>query len=148
MKSLFNAAIGRLFFGLILLSTITTANAQSDTTGAAAGAGVVPGAGAVPGMNPVAVRYLGAKDDMLIFNVAYSNPQGNKFVITILDQSGNQVYQDNFKEKTFYRQFKLPKTDKDLITFIFRSGQDAPVEKRFAVNVNSRIVQEVAIKKL
>jgi hypothetical protein len=85
---------------------------------------------------------------MLIFNVSYANPQGSKFVVTILDQNGNQLYQDVFADLTFYRQFKLPKTDKDLITFVFRNGQNAPVEKRFAVNVNSHFVQEIAIKKL
>jgi hypothetical protein len=101
-----------------------------------------------PGVDAAVVKYLGAQDDMLIFNVSYANPQGNKFVVTIEDQNGNRLYQEIFRDKSFYRQFKLPKTDKDLISFVFRNGQDAPVEKRFAVNVNSRFVQEVAIKKL
>jgi hypothetical protein len=136
MKSLFNAAVGRLSFGIILLLTVATANAQSR------------GPGTMADADPAVVRYLGAQDDMLIFNVSYANPQGSKFVVTILDQNGNQLYQDVFKDKTFYKQFKLPKTDKDLITFVFRNGQDAPVEKRFAVNVSSHFVQEIAIKKL
>lgn len=136
MKSLFNAAIGRLIFGIILLLTISTTDAQSYGSGAAAA------------VDPVVVKYLGAQDDMLIFNVSYANPQGSKFVVTILDQSGNQLYQDVCKDKTFYKQFKLPRADKDLITFVFRNGQDAPVEKKFAVNVSSHFVQEIAIKKL
>ena len=135
MKSLCNAFV-RLSFGLILVMTAGTANAQSSGPGAAAG------------VNPAVVKYLGAQDDMLIFNVSYANPQGSKFVVTILDQTGNQLYQDIFTDKIFYKQFKLPKADKDLITFVFRNGQDAPVEKKFAVNVNSHFVQEIAIKKL
>lgn len=135
MKSLCNAFV-RLNFGLILLLSVATANAQPRVPGAAAGA------------DPVVVKYLGAQDDMLIFNVAYANPLGNKVVVTILDQNGNQLYQDVFKDKTFYKQFKLPKTDKDLITFVIRNGQDVPVEKKFAVNVDSHVVREVAIKKL
>jgi hypothetical protein len=135
MKSLCNAFV-RLSFGLILLFTAGTANAQSHGSGAAAGA------------DSAVVKYLGAQDDMLIFNVSYANPQGSKFVVTILDQNGNQLYQDVFTDKIFYKQFKLPKADKDLITFVFRNGQDGPVEKRFAVNVNSHFVQEIAIKKL
>jgi len=136
MKWLINAAISRLTVGIILLLTIGTASAQTGP------------AGSVPGANPAVVRYQGAQDDMLVFNVSYSNPEGKKFVILITDQKGNQLFQDNFRDKSFYRQFKLPKVDEDLITFAFRRGQDAPVEKRFAVNINSHLIKEVAIKKL
>jgi hypothetical protein len=136
MKSLFHASIGRLTFGIVLLLTAAIANAQSE----------VPGT--TSGTDHVMVRFLGAQDDMLVFNVSYYNPQGNKFVVAIKDQDGNKIYQDVFKDKSFYKQFKLPKTDKDRIEFVFSNGQDAPVVKTFAVNVNSRLVQEVAIKKL
>jgi len=136
MKSLFNAAIGRLTLGIILLLTIGTASAQTDTTGVAAAAEPA-----------VVVKYQGAQDDMLVFNVSYHNPAGKKFVIRIKDQNGNQLFQNIFRENSFYRQFKIPRVDKDLITFEFRQGQDAPVEKRFAVNIDSRFIQEVAIKK-
>jgi hypothetical protein len=98
--------------------------------------------------DPVAVRYLGAQDDMLVFNVSYDNPQGSKFTVAIKDQNGNPLYQDNFKDKLFYKQFRLPKADKDRIVFVIRSGEEAPVVKAFAVNVSSRLVREVAIKKL
>ena len=135
MKS-FHAFIGRLIFGISFLFTVATTNAQS---------GIVTQA---VGTDPVVVRYLGAQEDMLVFNVAYSNPQGNKFVVAIKDQDGNVLFQDVFKDKSFYKQFKLPKTDKDRIAFEFSNGQNAPVVKTFAVNVSSRLVQEVAIKKL
>jgi hypothetical protein len=136
MKSLFNAAIGRLSLGVILLLTIGTASAQTGASDSAMSA------------DPAVVRYLGVQDDMLIFNVSYNNPQGGKFLVQVLDQDGNQLFQDIFRDKAFYRQFRLPKVDKDQITFVIRKGQDAPVEKRFAVNISSRLVQEVAIKKL
>lgn len=131
MNSFFNAVVSRLTLGMVLLLAIGTAGAQTDA-----------------GMNSAVVKFLGTQDDMLIFNVSYSNPQGKKLVVRITDQHGDQLYQDIFRDKSFYRQFKVPRTDKDLITFEFRSGQEAPVEKRFAVNINSHYVQEVAIKKL
>lgn len=136
MKSLFNAAIGRFTLGVILLLTIGSASAQTGASDSATSTG------------PAVVRYLGVQDDMLIFNVSYNNPMGGKFLVQVLDQNGNQLFQDSFRDKTFYRQFKLPKADNDQITFVIRKGQDAPVEKRFAVNVSSRFVQEIAIKKL
>ena len=143
MKSLSHASIGRLTFGIILLLTVATANAQSGAGETVTGA--VP---AVSGADRAVVKYLGAQDDMLVFNVAYQNPQGSRFVLTIRDQEGNQLYQDFFKDKAFYRQFRLPKTDKDRIVFAIGNGQEETVIKTFAVNVNSRFVQEVAIKKL
>jgi hypothetical protein len=136
MKSLFNAATVRLTLGVILLLIIGTASAQTGASDSAAGAG------------PVVVTYLGVQDDMLIFNVSYNNPQGGKFLVQVLDQNGNQLFQNIFKDEIFYRQFRLPKVDKDQVIFVIRKGQDAPVEKRFAVNISSRLVQEVAIKKL
>jgi hypothetical protein len=135
MKSLCNA-LSRLIFGLILVLTVDTANAQTV------------GPGVPPATDSATVKYLGAQDDMLIFDVSYVNPQGNRFVVAVKDQDGNQLFQSSFRDKTFFKQFRLPKTEKDLITFVFRNGQDAPVEKRFAVNVSTRYVQEVAIKKL
>jgi hypothetical protein len=144
MKSLFHASIGRLIFGISLLFTVATANAQSGLT-----VNVQSGIGAqAAGTDPAMVSYLGAQEDMLVFNVGYSNPKGNKFVVAIKDQDGNLLFQDVFKDKSFYKQFKLPKTDKDRIAFVFSNGQDAPVVKTFAVNVTSHLVQEVAIKKL
>ncbi|HUB60864.1 MAG TPA: hypothetical protein VL978_09190 [Puia sp.] len=144
MNSFFNAVIGRLTLGIAFLMTIGTASAQTGAAGVDSSTN--PGSG--PGANSAVVNYLGAQDDMLIFNVSYNNPGGKKFVVLITDQQGNQLYQDIFRDKSFYRQFRVPKTNKDVITFAFRSGQNAPVEKEFAVNVNSHIVQEVAIKKL
>jgi hypothetical protein len=136
MKWLINAAISSLTVGIILLLIAGMASAQTEP------------AGTVPGANPAVVRYQGAQDDMLVFNVSYSNPEGKKFVILITDQNGNQLFQDIFRDKSFYRQFKVPRVDEDLITFVFRRGQDAPVEKRFTVTINSHLIKEVAIKKL
>lgn len=135
--------------------TVATANAQSGATGAATGAdhdmadhAMTDHATIIAGAERATVNYLGAQDDMLVFNVAYQNPKGSRFILTIRDQEGNQLYQDFFKDKTFYKQFRLPRTDKDRIVFAIGNGQKESVIKTFAVNVNSRSVQEVAIKKL
>jgi hypothetical protein len=136
MKSLFSAAIGRLSFCVVALLTFTAANAQSG------------GSAPVSIVEAATVKFLGTQDDMLIFNVNYDNPKGSRFVIAVRDQNGNQLYQDIFTDKAFYRQFRLPKTDKDQVVFVIRKEQGAPIVKTFAVNINSHFVQEVAIKKL
>jgi hypothetical protein len=136
MKSFFNAAVGKLIFGTFFLLSVATAHAQSTAPGA------------VPVTDSATVKYLGMQDDLLIFNVSYDNPKGDKFVVAVKDQDGTQLYQNLFKDKAFNKQFRLPKTDKDKVIFVIRNGQDAPIVKTFTVSVDSHFVQEVAIKKL
>ena len=135
MKKLLTAVFGKLIPGICLILIAATAHAQSTTTGAGQ-------------KESAAVKYLGTQDDMIIFNVSNANPDGSKFQLIIKDQDGTQLYQNIFSEKSFYKQFRLPKADKDRIVFVIHNGREADVVKTFEVNVNSRFVQEVAVKRL
>ena len=136
MKSLLNVLFGRLILGTFFLLTLATANARPTV--------VMP----YPADTAVTVRYLGTQDDMLIFNVSYSNPDGSRFLLTVKDQDGTQLYQSLFSDKSFYKQFRLPKADKDRIVFVIHDYRDADVVKTFDVSVNSRFIREVAVKKI
>jgi hypothetical protein len=136
MKSLFAAVFCKLILGTSFLLILSTANAQSA------------GSGAGSADSAATVKYLGTQDDMLVFNVSYPNPEGGKFVLTVKDQDGTQLYQSFFSEKSFYKQFRLPKADKDRIVFVFHDYRDADIVKTFDVSVNSRFIREVAVKKL
>lgn len=135
MKKLLTAVFGKLVPGFCLILVVATAQAQTIVSGAGQSESVI-------------VKYLGTQDDMIVFNVSYANPEGSKFQLIIKDQDGTQLYQNIFNEKTFYKQFRLPKADKDRIIFVIRNGKEAEVVKTFEVNVNSRFVQEVAVRKL
>ncbi len=135
MKLLFNAIFGKFVLGTTFVMALATANAQSVASG--------------DGQSENAtVKYLGTQEDMIVFNVSYSNPEGSKFLLTVKDQDGAQLYQSTFSDKSFYKQFMLPKAERDRVIFIFHNGHDADVVKAFEVNVNSRFVREVAIKKM
>ena len=84
---------------------------------------------------------------MIVFNVSYANPDGNKFQVIVKDQDGTQLYQNIFSDKVFYKQFRLPRADRDRLVFIIRNGREADVVKTFEVNVNSRMTQEVSVRK-
>ena len=135
MKKLLTAVFGKLIPGFYLILTVATAQAQTISSGAGQAEGAI-------------VKYLGTQDDMIVFNVSNANPEGSKFQLIIKDQDGAQLYQNIFNEKTFYKQFRLPKADRDRIIFIIRNGKEADVVKTFEINVNSRFVQDVAVKKL
>jgi hypothetical protein len=135
MKSLLNLS-GRLIPVICLLLILDGAQAQS----------VNPGNNETG--NPATVQYLGVQDDMIVFNVSYSNPEGSRFVVILRDQDGTTLFTRAYNDKAFYKQFLLPKSDKDRIIFVFHNGQQADVAKTFEVNVNHSYVQDVAVRKL
>ena len=135
MRKLLTAVSGKLILGSCLILMAVTVQAQTISSGTGQGEGAT-------------IKYLGTQDDLIVFNVSYGNPEGSKFQVIVKDQDGNQLYQNIFNEKTFYKQFRLPKADKDRVVFVIRNGKEADVVKTFEVNVNSRFVQEIAVKKL
>lgn len=135
MKKSLTAFFGKLTLGIAFVSIAAAANAQSATNVAAQPENAI-------------VKYLGTQDDLIVFNVYYANPDGSKFLLTVKDQDGTQLYQNNFNDISFTKQFRLPRNEKDKIIFIIRDGKGADIVKSFEINVNSRFVQEVAVKKL
>jgi len=128
------AFFGKLSLVTAFVLTLSAAKAQSTEPGAAE--------------NVATVKYLGIQEDMLVFDVSYTNPTNGKFQIVIRDQEGAPLYQNVFNEKTIYKQFRLPKSEKDRIVFVIRDYRDADIVKTFDVNVNSHIIREVAIRKV
>jgi len=136
MKKQLITALSKLSLGILFLVAAVAVQAQSPAP--------------VNGVkeSPLEVKYMGAQEDMIVFNVAYKNPSGDKFSIIVKDQDGSQLYQVVYNEKSFAKQFKLPRADKDKITFIIRNYKEADITKSFAINVNSRFVEDFAVKKL
>src|SRR5450432_2277054 len=128
MNTTLTSAISKLSFGTLFLFAVVAVQAQSTAPVA------------VGKEDSTLVKYLGTQDDMIVFNVSYKNPGGAPFNVIIKDQDWTQLYQGTFKDKDFYKQFRLPKAAKDKITFIIRSSKDAELAKTFQININSRII--------
>ena len=64
MYAKLNAALGKLIFGTLFLLVVVTTQAQTSA----------PAGG--ENHDSTLVKYLGAQDDMIVFNVAYKNPEG------------------------------------------------------------------------
>ncbi|HEY1214596.1 MAG TPA: hypothetical protein VGE93_13280, partial [Bryobacteraceae bacterium] len=77
MKSQFTAFFGKLSLAAAFLLTLSTSKAQSAEHPA----------------NAATIKYLGAQDDMLYFDVAYTNPVNGRFELVIKDQDGTPLYQ-------------------------------------------------------
>ena len=94
--------------------------------------------------NTVAVEYLGDYGDMMLINVQYHNPEGNKFNLTIYNGDGYVVYKQIYTVKDFDRKFKIPKTE-GKINVVITSGK---VKKKFEIANNMKVVENVVVKKI
>jgi hypothetical protein len=94
--------------------------------------------------NTVAVEYLGDYGDMMLINVQYHNPEGNKFNLTIYNGDGYVVYKQIYTVKDFERKFKIPKTE-GKVNVVITSGT---VKKKFEIASNMKMVENVVVKKI
>lgn len=94
------------------------------------------------------VRYIPGKGGELRFNVLYDNISGSRFSLTILDENGNQLYQDTFMDKNFNKVFRLADADiTGKLTFVIRNFGDNSVQ-RFEVNAVDRMIEDVEVKEV
>jgi hypothetical protein len=143
MNAPLTAVFNKLIYGTLFFFIVSTAHAQTTIVDSAHKED--PAAASFPGTT---VSFLGTMDDMVVFSAACQNPSGDKVCLIIRDQDGNQLYQCIFKNKNFHQQFRLPRADKSQVAFIFRNYRQPDITKTFQINVNSRLVEDVAVKKL
>jgi hypothetical protein len=94
------------------------------------------------------VRYIPGKGGDLRFNVRYANVTGSRFSVAILDENGNQLYQDSYTDKNFDRVFKLSETDvTGKITFVIRNFEDNSTQ-RWEVHAVDRMIEDVEVKEV
>jgi hypothetical protein len=95
-----------------------------------------------------AVKYVPAKEGRGVFNVVYDNPNGSRFLLQILDQDGNQLYQRVFTDKKFTRNFQLADPDSyNKLTFVLRNLDDKS-SQRWEVSTSTQLIEDVNVKEL
>jgi|GEM_PF-5919240 hypothetical protein len=94
------------------------------------------------------VKYIPAKEGRGVFNVVYNNPEGSRFVLQILDQDGNQLYQKAFADKKFNKNFQLADPDSYLkLVFVIRNLDDKS-SQRWEVSTNTRLIEDVDVQEI
>jgi formylmethanofuran dehydrogenase subunit E-like metal-binding protein len=122
--------LGNLLAAALFLSanaaTVSTANVASDK---------------------VEVKYTGVdKYNQLSFNVKYSNPTGNTFNLTVLDENGESIFKGFYGDKQFDKTFKLPKSEVSKLTFLIEDGKES-FKQRFEVNIKTQVIEDVVVSK-
>lgn len=93
------------------------------------------------------IKYEGVNNNYLLFSVKYNNAKSEFFTLSIIDESGETLYNTASKEKEFSHTYALPKdTDVSKLTFDIRSSK-ADFHQSFDVNINTSYVENVVVNK-
>jgi hypothetical protein len=100
------------------------------------------------GASTAVVTYIPVNESQGIFNVVYNNATGSRFVLQILDQDGNQLYQNIFKDKEFRRNFQLADPDSySRLVFVIRNLEDHSFQ-RFEVEASTHLIEDVNVREV
>jgi hypothetical protein len=97
--------------------------------------------------NAAVVTHIGNPEGSILFQVQYDNLSGEKFALIIKDNDGTVLFQDVYSGKKFDKKFQLPKEDAGKLQFIIK-GQKSSHAQTFEVNTNTRMVEEVIVKRV
>jgi hypothetical protein len=94
------------------------------------------------------VTYIPVTGNQGIFHVVYDNAAGSRFVLQILDQDGNQLYQNLFTDKKFSKNFELADPDSySRLVFEIRNLGDKSFQ-RFEVESSTHLIEDVNVREV
>ena len=89
---------------------------------------------------PLQVKFLGGDNEALFFDVKYDNKAGYTFRLSVLDETGEACFQDNYSARDFEKKLKIPRlTDTDYVIFLIRSAK-ANIQLSYKVKVTTKVV--------
>ena len=97
--------------------------------------------------NSAVVKYLGSDSDNIVFNVAYNNENGDRFILRITDETGNTLFTGTYNDKKFDKRFRLIKEGNDKLNFVIKNLKDNSVQT-FAITTTKQIVEDVVVRKV
>ena len=78
----------------------------------------------------VSVKYVGADDNHVVFQVQFDNPTGEKFQLIIKNDNGDVVYHQTFTQAHFAKNVYFENTDGEIEpTFIIRNANNEVVRQ-------------------
>jgi len=93
------------------------------------------------------VKFIGGDNEALFFDVKYTNKTGHTFRLSVLDETGEACFQDNYSDRDFEKKIKIPRlTDTDYVIFLIRSAKEN-TQLSYKVKVTTKVVDETVFLK-
>ena len=131
--------VRNLFFALFLV-VFTAAGVSAQVVQTSYSAPVVPAVS-----QPV-VTYLGSGDEEMSFNLKYENVSGSKFLVSVVDNEGEVLFDQVFTDKKFNKTFRVP-VELGKLSFVIRDLKTKE-QKRVNVSTGRRFVEEVSVTRV
>ena len=90
------------------------------------------------------VKYLGAENQSLVFNVKYKNTKASRFIITIKDGEGVTIFQNVYADTHFDKKFALPKQEAGKVVFII-SDRKNNYSESFEISTQTRLIEDLVV---
>jgi hypothetical protein len=132
MKKQIIFAIAKLTFIVLFVMTVAGVSAQTSVS--------------LSAEKNAQINYLGTQEGMVLFNVTFDNPGGNKFTVTVVDQEGFTIYQEASSDKKFDKRFKLLAPDNSKLTFVIKNAKDTAFTQSF--EINTHVVEDVIVTRV
>lgn len=92
------------------------------------------------------VKFVGTKEEMLVFNVTYDNAPGDKVVVTVKDKKGNSLFTQTYNDVAFNKQFLVPKDLEASKLYFNITSKD--LTSTFEVSAKEQLIQDVTVTKV
>jgi hypothetical protein len=132
MKKEIILTITKLALVAILVVSVATVQAQTNVSD--------------PSLGNTMVKYVGTDLGMISFNLTFDNPGGKKFTVIILDEENYKLFQANYFDRKFNKEFKLPTQGTNRLTFIIMNSKAVYTSQTF--KVETKVVEDVEVTKL
>ncbi|MES1215142.1 MAG: hypothetical protein ABUT20_06485 [Bacteroidota bacterium] len=97
--------------------------------------------------NTAVIKYIGSDNDSYVFNVTYTNDNADKFLLRILDSTGNTLFAGTYNNKKFDKRFRIEKEGNDKLNIVIKNLKDNSVQN-FEIKARTQVVNDVVIRKL
>ena len=94
-------------------------------------------------IEPLNVKYIGAEDDYLVFEITVNSTQKLHPVLNIDDKNAGLLYSETFKENTEVQTVKIEKKEDQALSFELVTDK-ATYHKDF--NVNTSTIEKITVQ--
>ena len=93
------------------------------------------------------ITYLKKVDDEIYFKVEVQNPDGNRLLLSITDENGDNLYRTSFTDKSYEKNFKTFHRGERLNVLIV-NRDSKKVIGCFEIDVMRKMVEEVLVTRM